>query len=112
MTIMVAARRWEDVKAEAHQRHPDLADPELQERARLELDARIAGHHLKELRKALGRTQAEIADVLRVSQSRVSQIENGDLDAMSLDTLRAYAAALGGRVDVTISIGPHSVRVA
>ncbi|MFF4624426.1 helix-turn-helix domain-containing protein [Nonomuraea jabiensis] len=47
-----------------------------------------------------------------MSQARVSQIENGDLDSMELETIRGYAAALGGHVDVTISVGPHSVRVA
>ncbi|MET9066878.1 helix-turn-helix transcriptional regulator [Streptosporangium sandarakinum] len=72
----------------------------------------MAGHHLKELRKALGKTQVEVAAALGISQSRVSQIENGDIDTMELETLRAYAAALGGHVDVTISVGPHTVRVA
>jgi transcriptional regulator with XRE-family HTH domain len=61
---------------------------------------------------ALGRTQAEVAAALGVSQSRISQIENGDVEAMELETLRAYAAALGGRIDVTISVGPRSVKVA
>jgi transcriptional regulator with XRE-family HTH domain len=72
----------------------------------------VAGYHLKELRKSLGRTQAEVAAALGVSQSRISQIENGDLEAMELETLRAYAAALGGRIDVTISVGARSVKVA
>lgn len=72
----------------------------------------MAGYHLKELRKSLGKTQADVAAALGISQSQVSQIENGDLDAMELETLRAYAAALGGHVDVTISVGPHSVKVA
>jgi len=103
------ARRWEDVKAEAHQLHPDLDDPARRAAARAELDAHVAGYHLKELRKSLGRTQAEVAAALGVSQSR---IENGDLEAMELETLRAYAAALGGRIDVTISVGPRSVKVA
>ncbi|WP_406313141.1 hypothetical protein [Streptosporangium sp. NBC_01639] len=31
---------------------------------------------------------------------------------MELETLRAYAATLGGHVEVTISVGPHSVKVA
>ena len=106
------ARRWEDVKAEAHQLHPDLADPARRAAAHAELDAHVAGYHLKELRKSLGRTQAEVAAALGVSQSRISQIENGDLEAMELETLRAYAAALGGRIDVTISVGPRSVKVA
>ncbi|GIH76425.1 hypothetical protein Plo01_28540 [Planobispora longispora] len=41
-----------------------------------------------------------------------SQIESGDLDAMERETLRAYATALGGHLDVTISVGPRSVKVA
>ncbi|MEU4513739.1 helix-turn-helix transcriptional regulator [Nonomuraea wenchangensis] len=109
---MSSARRWQDVKAEAHRRHPELADPERQARARAELDAYVAGHHLKELRKATGKTQAEVAQILGVSQSRISQIENGNIEAMELETLRAYAAALGGHLDITISVGPHSVKVA
>jgi hypothetical protein len=43
---------------------------------------------------------------------RISEIENGDLKAMELETLRAYAAALGGHVDVTVTIVPHAVKVA
>ena len=31
---------------------------------------------------------------------------------MELETLWGYAAALGGRIDVTISVGPRSVKVA
>lgn len=52
---MSSARRRQDVKAEAHRRHPEPADPKRQAKARAELDAFIAGHHLKELRKATGR---------------------------------------------------------
>ncbi|MET8774484.1 helix-turn-helix transcriptional regulator [Nocardia sp. NPDC050713] len=109
---MSPARNWREVKAEAHRRHPELAEPEAQAAASAQLDAYIAGHHLKELRKALGKTQAEVATALGVSQSRVSQIENGDLAAMELDTLRAYAHALGGHVDITVQVGPHSIKVA
>ncbi|MET9516818.1 helix-turn-helix transcriptional regulator [Streptomyces sp. NPDC002994] len=109
---MSPARRWQDVKAEAHRRNPEMSDPQLQARADATLDAQIAGYHLRELRKLVGKTQGEVAAVLGVSQSRISQIENGDIDAMELETLRAYAAALGGHVDVTVSIGPHAVKVA
>ncbi|WP_241756494.1 helix-turn-helix domain-containing protein [Actinomadura sp. RB99] len=76
------------------------------------MDPYVAGHHLKELRKAVGKSQAEVAQILGVSQSRVSQIENGDIEAMELETLRAYATALGGHVDITVSVGPHSIKVA
>jgi DNA-binding XRE family transcriptional regulator len=57
--------------------------------ARAELDAYVGGHHLKELRKSLGKAQTEIAQILGVSQSRISQIENGNIEAMELETLRA-----------------------
>ena len=56
---MSTGRRWQDIKAEAHRRNPELADSERQAQARAELDAHVAGHHLKELRKAIGKTQAE-----------------------------------------------------
>ncbi|MEU6722032.1 XRE family transcriptional regulator [Nonomuraea sp. NPDC046802] len=104
---MSTARRWQDVKAEAHRRHPELADPQRQAKARAELDAYVADHHLRELRKSIGKTQAEVAQILGVSQSRISQIKNGNIEAMELETLRAYAAALGGHLDITISVGPH-----
>lgn len=31
---------------------------------------------------------------------------------MELETLRAYATALGGHVDITVSVGPHTIKVA
>jgi DNA-binding XRE family transcriptional regulator len=109
---MSTGRNWREVKAEARERHPEMADPARVAAADLQLDAFVAGHHLKELRKSLGRTQKEIAGVLGISQSRVSQIENGKVESMELETLRAYAAALGGYLDVSVRVGPRSVRVA
>ncbi|GAB0101493.1 hypothetical protein JMUB6875_04570 [Nocardia sp. JMUB6875] len=78
---MSPARNWREIKAEAHHLHPELADPAVRAEASARLDAYVAGYHLEELRKPLGKTQSEIAAVLGVSQSRVSQIENGDLGA-------------------------------
>lgn len=43
---MSPARSWRDVKAEAHRLYPQMADPAVQARARAELDAYVAGHHL------------------------------------------------------------------
>jgi DNA-binding XRE family transcriptional regulator len=108
----MTGRRWQDIKDEAHRRHPEMADPARRAKASAELDAYVAGHQLRELRKSIGKTQAEIARILGVSQSRISQIENGNVAAMELETLRAYASALGGHLDITISVGPHSVKVA
>ena len=66
---MSPARRWQEVKAEVHRLHPGLAAPERQSAAEAELDAYVAGYHLKELRKSLGKTQAEVAAALGISQS-------------------------------------------
>lgn len=44
------------------------------------------------------------------SQARVSQIEHGQVD--SLDNLRAYAAAIGGEVEVTVRQGDRTIKVA
>ncbi|MGI5324094.1 hypothetical protein [Actinomadura nitritigenes] len=34
------------------------------------------------------------------------------IEALESETLRAYATALGGHVDITVSVGPHSIKVA
>lgn len=109
---MTEGRRWDDVKREAHRRFPALDDPELQAAAKARLDAYVTGHRLKELRESQGVTQKELAERLHITQSRISQIENGRLEVMGLETLSAYVAALGGHLDVTAHVGAHAVRVA
>ncbi len=47
---MHTGRRWQDVKAEAYRRRPELADPVRQAQARAALDAYVAGHHPQGLR--------------------------------------------------------------
>lgn len=105
-------RRWEDVERELLRRSPALNDPELEAAAEAELDAYVTGYRLKELRESQGVTQKELARRLHITQSRISQIENGRLDVMGLETLRAYVTALGGHLDVTAHVGAHAVRVA
>jgi transcriptional regulator with XRE-family HTH domain len=70
------------------------ADP--QRRARVE-DHKAA--MLRDLRRELDLTQAEIADRLNVSQANVSQIERGESD-IRVSTLTRYVEALGGRLEV------------
>ncbi len=41
---MSSARRWEDVRAEAHRRNPEKATPERRAKARADLDAYVAGY--------------------------------------------------------------------
>jgi DNA-binding XRE family transcriptional regulator len=91
---------WDDVRAELH----DGDDAALvAERARTE--AWISAFHLAEERKRLGLTQREVADLMGVTPGRVSQIENGDLDANEVATLSRYARALGARMRIIFDYG-------
>ncbi|KJS61143.1 XRE family transcriptional regulator [Streptomyces rubellomurinus] len=106
-------RSWTEVWAEAQRINPWLASPEAEAegaRFRQEMLARVRGHELAELRKAADLTQKEVAGLMGVSQARVSQIEHGQVD--SLDNLRAYAAAIGGEVEVSVRQGERTVKVA
>ncbi|MFI9364931.1 helix-turn-helix domain-containing protein [Kitasatospora sp. NPDC053057] len=106
-------RSWTEVRAEVMKRFPELATPESEERRariRQETLAQIRGHELAELRRKAGLTQKHVAELLGVSQARVSQIEHGQVD--SLDNLRAYAAAIGGEVEVTVKQGERTIKVA
>ena len=80
-------------------------DPEELETAIAALRERQRAYQLKELRKQAGLTQAEMAETMRVSQNRVSQIESGGAERSRLETLRNYAEALGGSLTVEISVG-------
>jgi DNA-binding XRE family transcriptional regulator len=44
------------------------------------LEAEIRAYRLKELRKELNITQVELAQLLHVSQNRISRIEHGDIE--------------------------------
>lgn len=60
---------------------------------------------LHDLREALGRTQAGIAQGLGVSQPYVAKLEKrGD---MSISTLAAYMQALGGRLEIRAVFPEH-----
>lgn len=67
-----------------------------------EIDARkraiVAAVRLNELRKQRGRTQAQLADLLGMTQANVSRIErSGNL---YLSTLADYVDALGGHIEI------------
>ena len=59
-----------------------------------------AEYQLGELRRALGITQVELADLIGKSQSAVSQIESGEI-GLSLDVLRSIIAQLGGELEIS-----------
>ena len=63
------------------------------------IDARC----LAERRSALGLTQAEVADRMGITKSRVSQIERGDVS--TVDVIARYVQALGGQLQISAVFG-------
>ena len=70
------------------------------ERGRAYVDA----FGLREARKASHMTQVQVADAMGASQNRVSQIENGEVGAMTVGSIRRYVEALGGRLTLTAEL--------
>jgi DNA-binding XRE family transcriptional regulator len=80
-----------------------------------EIDARkqaiVAAVRLNELRNQRGQTQAQLADLLGMTQANVSRIERSD--NLYLSTLADYVGALGGHIEINavfdddvVSLGP------
>ncbi|WP_020579125.1 helix-turn-helix domain-containing protein [Actinopolymorpha alba] len=73
--------------------------------------AEVHAYELAEMRRKQGLTQEEVAAAMRVTQSRVSRIERGDLDRSEVATLRAYVEALGGTLEIVADFGGQRVIV-
>jgi predicted XRE-type DNA-binding protein len=104
---------WEEAKRRAHEIDPtwDSSDRvAARDESRERMRAEQRGHQLAELRKQSGVTQNQIAELMEVSQARVSQIEHGKITSM--DLVRDYIVALGGTLDVVAHVGDWSVKVA
>ncbi len=82
------------------------------EQARRSTQAYIDAYNLREARKASNMTQVELARAMGVSQNRVSRMENGDINAMSLDTVRKYVEALGGHITLMADLPTGRVSLA
>jgi transcriptional regulator with XRE-family HTH domain len=76
------------------------------------LEAEIRAYRLKELRKELNITQVELAQLLHVSQNRISRIEHGDIERSQVDTLRKYVEAVGGTLTIEVQVGDRKFQLA
>jgi DNA-binding transcriptional regulator YiaG len=95
------AKRWADLKAKM--------SPERQARMRERTDALLLEMDLRELRKAVGVTQTQLAERLKTSQGEVSQAERRE--DYRLSTLRRYVEALGGKVEIFADFGDKRIRL-
>ncbi len=76
---------------------------------KIEQDAYVAGYRLAELRGKTGMTQTQLADAMGVSQARVSATERGEVDSLTVASVRAYITALGGTVRIVASLDDTDV---
>ena len=84
---IVAGAGGEQAVAEAHQRNQSYID----------------GHRLAERRKALGLTQAQVAEKMGVTKSRVSQVERGEVS--TIEVVARYVQAIGGQIQISAVFG-------
>ncbi|GAB3807364.1 hypothetical protein GCM10028798_31750 [Humibacter antri] len=76
------------------------------------LRAEARAWQLRELRKAAGLTQAQLASEIHVSQKRISQIERGTIENLKVETLRRYLGGIGLEPSLFISVDDRPTRIA
>lgn len=107
---------WDEAKRRAEATrlaagHPVRTDADRAAGQR-RLDDEIHAWRLAEVRRTRSLTQREVADAMGVSGPRVSDVERGNLDVVSISVLRAYVEALGGKLKVTAEFDDSSYVVA
>ncbi|RDI20171.1 helix-turn-helix domain-containing protein [Lentzea flaviverrucosa] len=107
-------RSWKDVKAdkEAIDRAGGRDVEAARATARGRTQAYVLGFRLAELRKKVGLTQVDVAKHMDVSQARISQLEQGEVDQLEVDTVRRYITALGGSLKIVADIDGEAVTLA
>ena len=83
------------------------ADPKRRHQVKRHKAAMRAAMRLSEMRERTGASQAELADKLGVTQSRISSLERAE--DLQLSTLSRYIEALGGELVVTAKFGRRNV---
>ena len=92
--------KWSDVRADLV---TDSSGEQAITEARKRNQAYIDGHRLAERRAAVNLSQAEVADRMGVTKSRVSQIERGEVS--TVETIARYVQALGGYLQISAVFG-------
>jgi predicted XRE-type DNA-binding protein len=104
---MARARNWRDVRAEAI-KDGRITEESVAEARRQHVEQARA-YRLRQVREARLARQEDVAAAMKVSQSRVSRIEGGDISHSEVATLRAYVQALGGELRVTADFGDEKL---
>ncbi len=93
-------QRWREVRGA----HPRTSDED-----RAAVACELLEMDLRELRESLGKTQEDMAGVVRMSQSEVSRLERREDHRLS--TLRRVVHGLGGELELIATFGDRRVRL-
>lgn len=96
----MATRKWKDIRPEIIE---GLGGAAVVAEAHLRNQVFIDARRLSERRNALGLTQAEVADRMGVTKSRVAQIERGEVS--TVDVIARYVQAIGGQLQISAVFG-------
>lgn len=86
-----------------------MARPGAGERVAALREELLAEVGLYDLRRSQEVSQAQLAELLHISQGAVSKFENSD--DVRLSTLRQYVEALGGRLEVSAKFDDRTVKL-
>lgn len=96
------AKKWQDLYAKM--------PPERREKVAKRVDQAVKEMPLHRLREARRLTQKQLADAMRIDQSRVSKIEKRS--DVYLSTLRNFVGAMGGELELIARFPDGRVRIA
>ncbi|MFJ1539206.1 helix-turn-helix domain-containing protein [Micromonospora chalcea] len=97
------ASNWRDVRARANLDESKVAE----HAARMRGEIRAA--RLAEVRQRHEMSQTQVAELMGVSQARVSAIEKGELPATEIGTIAKYIAAIGGKLQIVADFGDEKL---
>ena len=86
--------------------------PEMRERAHRATLDKIEAYNLAQARKDRNMTQVELAEQMGVGQSRVSELENGNIGAAQVDTIRRYVEGLWAKLVMNVEWPDKTIRLA
>ena len=104
---MPTTKKWSTLRDEL-MTHPAAADRLAAAEARVDVERKE--YTLAELRRSLGITQAQLAEMIGRSQSAVSQMENGQF-ALTVEMLRSIVEQMGGRLIINASFEERNATI-
>lgn len=100
--MLMKTKKWAEIKAKGR-------SAEQLARLDAEIEREVLDMNLRALRESTGKTQEELAALVKLSQAELSRFEKREDHLLS--TLRRYVEALGGKLEVSAIFGDKKIRL-